>query len=160
MRKLIILIVLGIYQQIEQNTANCNKCLCYQLDCTQVVTADIDCFDLYTDTCSSTIDIMIKSKCQKSCDCCIFGECQNFFQPYCFYQTQKDFFILLNFLLSIVGGGLLYYLRYKMIGLYRAYVLEDFHILQPIIDLEEELRKDKEQKEAEKQRKKEEKERK
>mgnify|MGYP006879615498 CR=1 FL=1 len=42
--------------QITLNTKDCNRCLCYKQNCNKIVTADINCFNTYKDSCSSTID--------------------------------------------------------------------------------------------------------
>ena len=68
----------------------CTKCRCYRVDCNRIDQPDIDCDNLYKDSCENPEDITQENDCNLQCDCCLEGACYHWTSYNCIiYRTYE-----------------------------------------------------------------------
>lgn len=122
-----LLVMMGLYYNLQQNTNDLNQCLCYQTQCSKVVIGDIDCTDVYTDTCNFLVDTALNPKCAANCTCSINGVCQQASNVYCFFLYWKYVILIIAVLMILFGLHMSLSLRKRFFSLYRQYNLKYFY---------------------------------
>jgi len=85
----------------------CGFCDCIQTDCTLLSNPDIDCAENYSNTCEIPEYVSTNPNCNVACDCCISGECVQWFNYFCFIYRAYQFMSVIYFGVLIFGGMVL-----------------------------------------------------
>lgn len=122
MKRLVFILIINLVAKSVSITSNksvissklqtnsfllCGFCECLQIDCTLLSNPDIDCAKTFSNTCETPDAQSLDPNCQVACDCCISGECLQWYNYFCFIYRAYQFMTVIYFAILVFWGILL-----------------------------------------------------